>query len=206
MYQGLGQIETALDLAGTIAGKAWDMLDAFAGLFGVGEGRREADVIVPVQNDIAARLDAITGGSSLVNLDRAATSTLQSYFSEVDQLKRFFLEFIHDPRFEDGRASAQAEADMLPIFDGILAAIRQRLQARGATVPALQPSQSYGVPRLSYPTASSPYLPESGYIPPTSPIREVYDRPTSRIVTADSGSGLLLPVAIGGALLLLLRR
>lgn len=210
----LGQFDplSAIELSGaviTVFRRAEEML-------GIGEGRREADVIVPVQNQIHDRLAQISAAVNSGNIQQ-----LQMWFAEVQQMGIYFLNFLRDPRFTDGRASEQAANDIMPLIDGsgdyawpnlvpggiarqdggLSGQITRRILALGGKVGPSQISQSFGVPQLQVPEPGHPYLPEAGYLPPTAPLPEVTAAGIVPVVT-----GALPWLIAGGGLLFLLAR
>lgn len=86
----------------------------------IGRGRREADIIVPLQNQLinpqgTGQLDQITQ----VLVHNPNVPALQSMFSAVQRIASAFMEFISDTsRFTDGRASEQAANTIFPYIDG----------------------------------------------------------------------------------------
>lgn len=84
----------------------------------IGAGRREADVITPVQNSVQSRLaqiDAAVGHDAMGTEDM---NLLQTVLNELQTTGGNFLSFLRDPRFTDGRASGQAANTIMPILDG----------------------------------------------------------------------------------------
>lgn len=138
----------------------------------IGAGRREADIITPVANSLVnpqrtGRLDEIVR-----EYPSAGISKLQDLYNELIQIRVSYLAFLHDDRFTDGRASAQAEADMIPLIDDNLDKIAARIQQLGGRIT--QPSQvtqNTGTwqPRLNYPAqATFPAIPQAGVIWPNA--------------------------------------
>ena len=80
---------------------------------GIGKGRREADVITPVQNQLANRLGAIWANKEQLNCEQ-----LQQGYVEQWQLGLAFMEFVLRPEFTDRRASGQALNGIMPMIDG----------------------------------------------------------------------------------------
>lgn len=85
----------------------------------IGRGRQEADVIVPVQNQLinpagTGQLDQITQ----VFLQRPSVAGLQSLMTQIQRIGNAFMDFIEDPAFKDGRASEQAANTIFPYLDG----------------------------------------------------------------------------------------
>lgn len=85
----------------------------------VGRGRQEADIIVPVQNQLinpsgTGQLDQITQ----IFLQRPGIAGLQALMDQVRRIGNAFMDFISDPAFQDGRASEQAANTIFPYIDG----------------------------------------------------------------------------------------
>jgi hypothetical protein len=85
----------------------------------IGRGRQEADLIVPIQNQLinpqgSGQLDQITQ----VLVHRPSVMGLQALFDQVIRIGNAFMDFIEDPAFKDGRASEQAANTMFPYIDG----------------------------------------------------------------------------------------
>lgn len=91
-------------------------LNAFEGWLGIGAGRKEADLIVPTQNDIEGRLGQITNAILLGR--NVSVPELQSYYRELWQLGVGFMEFVSQAVFTDRRASGQALNTIMPYIDG----------------------------------------------------------------------------------------
>jgi hypothetical protein len=117
MLNGLGQIDpTSAALAIADAKHMWDDL---INALGIGAGRREADVVTPVQNRIfngsvaplVDYLTAIHNGSVKVDC-----TTLTSDLAVMDAAEKQWLSFLHDTKWQDGRAAQQGEATLAPWF------------------------------------------------------------------------------------------
>lgn len=97
---------------GQLASQFVTTLQAVSQMFG--KGRKEADQIVPIQNDygnlLASANQAVASG-----VDR---ETLIHYEMIVAQGYAAFDQFTRDPRFTDGRASKQARQTIRPLVDG----------------------------------------------------------------------------------------
>ena len=93
------------------------MLNQFQSWFGIGAGRREADVIVPVQNNLVYNaLSQITNQISLGQ--NPSTDVLASLYRQVWILAVSFQEFVLQRQFTDRRASGQALNTVMPYIDG----------------------------------------------------------------------------------------
>ena len=85
----------------------------------IGRGRNEADIIVPIQNQLinpqgTGQLDQITQ----ILVRRPSVQGLQALYDEVQRIGGAFLQFVSDPAFKDGRASAQAADTIMPYING----------------------------------------------------------------------------------------
>lgn len=87
-------------------------INTVEGWFGIGNGRREADAIGPLQRRIGDRLGEISGALATADLTH-----LQAMYAEVQAMEQEFVKFCNDPRFTDGRASHQALYGTDPITD-----------------------------------------------------------------------------------------
>lgn len=82
----------------------------------IGKGRREADVIVPVQNQLMNYLGLVTNNLVAGNL---TVNQLQAYLWIVQQVGVKFIAFVSNTNeFHDGRASAQALNTIMPYING----------------------------------------------------------------------------------------
>jgi hypothetical protein len=114
---GLGQIEVlALQEAYVHAKDLWEDIKQ---IFGIGAGAREADVIVPLQNQIHQQVLAPVGDY----LERLRTHQITGTCAECTQWKAQlvaaetqWLTYLHTTEWQDGRAAQQAEATLAPIF------------------------------------------------------------------------------------------
>lgn len=92
------------------------IIENFLATFGIGAGRREADIIVPVQNRLLYNLGLITD-QFRVGMS-PSLGTLQSLRSQVLTLTNNFVVFVLNRRFTDRRASGQALNTVMPYVDG----------------------------------------------------------------------------------------
>lgn len=178
----------------------------------VGKGRREADAIVPVQNAVGQRLDEINR-----SIPNGSIPQLQGWWDELRQTAAEFRKFVGDPRFTDGRASRQALDTIMPLIDGTdasgypcitnqwgnpcnggtMGTIERQLYSLGGMLPPPQITQGPGMgPTLQTPLPGLPFLPQSGYIPPTSPNASIH---SAGIIPVGSSDNTLL---VAGGLLL----
>lgn len=105
---------------GTLAGSTISIfsnaIKSFETWLGIGKGRAEADIIVPVQNELMNRLNQVTNA---ILLGKSPSMVeLQGYYLEVWQLGLGFMEFVINPQFTDRRASGQALNGIMPYIDG----------------------------------------------------------------------------------------
>ena len=95
------------------ADRARDIFSDIGGWFG--RGRREADIIVPVQEQFGRFLEnannAIRSPDTTVVRLRELGAELAQWWGEFDS-------FTRDTRFTDGRASVQARNTIRPLVDG----------------------------------------------------------------------------------------
>lgn len=107
---GIGQIASvALTTIST-------MLNQFETWFRIGAGRREANVIVPVQNNLVAQLGVIT--NQILTGDTPSLDQLIGFYRQVWVLGVSFQEFVLMRNFTDRRASGQALNTVMPYIDG----------------------------------------------------------------------------------------
>ena len=116
-YSGMGEIDVNA-FGGVLAGAkvAWDNL---VQALGIGAGRKEADIIVPIQNkvvnDIIAPIyafdDAVLNKNQPVDCNQA-----RSFLASVTSAEQQWLNYLHLTKWQDGRAATQAEATLQPYF------------------------------------------------------------------------------------------
>lgn len=92
------------------------MLTLFESWFGIGAGRREADLIVPVQNQLMAHLGTIT--NQILVGTTPGISDLITMYRDVWASFVAFQEFVLMCNFTDRRASGQALNTVMPYADG----------------------------------------------------------------------------------------
>jgi hypothetical protein len=103
---------------GVLAGAkvAWDNL---VQALGIGAGRQEADIIVPIQNKVVSDIiapiyafdDAVLNKNQPVDCNEART-----YLASVTSAEQQWLNYLHLTKWQDGRAATQAEATLQPYF------------------------------------------------------------------------------------------
>jgi hypothetical protein len=101
-----------------------------------GKGRREADLIVPFQNqlgDLLGLVDREMQYATSVDQLWAIGVELQS---AADEFYKFIGHPTYSPPWEDGRAGRQAYATIEPQVTGRLVQLRNRITAAGGIPPA----------------------------------------------------------------------
>jgi hypothetical protein len=91
-------------------------VNQFEAWFHIGAGRREANIIVPVQNQLMAHLGTIT--NQILTGSSPAITDLQSMYRDVWASAVAFQEFVLMCNFTDRRASGQALNTVMPYIDG----------------------------------------------------------------------------------------
>lgn len=107
---GVGQV------ASVVIQSAAQFIAKFESWFGIGAGRREADLIVPVQNDMMAALGNVT--NQILTGQDPSVDTLASLYRQVWARGVSFQEFVLMKNFTDRRASGQALNTVMPYIDG----------------------------------------------------------------------------------------
>jgi hypothetical protein len=95
---------------------ALQAIKQFEAWFHIGYGRREADIIVPVQNQLMGHLGTIT--NQILTGASPSVSDLQSFYRDVWSSAVAFQEFVLMKQFTDRRASGQALNTVMPYIDG----------------------------------------------------------------------------------------
>jgi hypothetical protein len=111
--------------AGVTAGALVGKIEQF---LGIGAGRREADQIVPFQNEVFETvlrpiIEAKDSGQAL------SYAQLKAMVDALDTTERAWLRFLHETDWSDGRAAVQAEDTL----DDMFASVRNELVQRAAT-------------------------------------------------------------------------
>jgi len=184
------------------------VLDLIGGWFSrIGAGRREADAIVPTQNELGDYLTAVDNELR----KPLSVSDLQTLYAQLQQVWEGFLEFIYAPEFtQDGdqRASDGARRTMEWQVNDRLRQISERLIAAGSRVeaPVITQNTASSIATLQPYQPGSPYFPQSGTLPPVN----TYPRPVFPSRTVEEpfvlSPSIALAVAAVGAWLLLGRR
>ena len=132
---GLGFVDPAtaalmLSQAKTTLSNAIAQIENF---LGIGAGRREADLIVPTQKLITAQVLApISAAVQPGEIEQSTCNELHVLLTTLNQAETKWLEFLHDSRWIDGRASAQAESTLAPYFTGLRADLTDEIQVKCA--------------------------------------------------------------------------
>jgi hypothetical protein len=96
--------------------------------FGIGQGRMEADKIVPIQNYIHYNVLApIAEAVNATYKDALSRSQLNSMLEALLTTKENWLNFLHNTQWSDGRAAVQAEDTLAFLFDDQERKIRELL-------------------------------------------------------------------------------
>lgn len=120
-YSGLGQFDPATIAAVQEAFvHAKDLWNNLMKIFGIGAGAKEADAIVPLQNQMLAQilapvsdfLTAVHNGT--IN---PSCGEVQTWQTQLNTHKAKWLEFLHGTKWADGRAAQQAEATLAPYWN-----------------------------------------------------------------------------------------
>jgi hypothetical protein len=126
---GLGQLDPAtllaIDEAFVHMKDLWNNLKQ---IFGIGVGAHEADVIVPLQNQITTTVLAPI--SDFLTQVKAGTihptcTEYKTWLSQLTATETKWLDYLHKTQWADGRAAQQAEATLKPYFT----AMKSELQA-----------------------------------------------------------------------------
>lgn len=197
----------------------------------VGSGRREADVISPVQDQLTAWI-----GLTRERIPGATVDELQALHADALQVAADYRAFVSDEAFTDGRASRQSLDAIMPYLDGTradgtLVAVtihgnptdgglvgeleRAILERGGAVAPALSFTQGAGGQSVDtgarFGISEANTLPQAGMIPPA--ITELWAHVTGRTATGEADPGAVAQQAamiqwllIGGVLYALFRR
>lgn len=131
---GLGQIDPATIVALQEAFvHAKDLWEDLQNIFGIGAGRREADVIVPIQNQITQQILAPVGDflERVRNNQVVATcAECTTWKTQLDAAEQKWLTYLHTTKWVDGRAAQQAEATLAPIFQSQKTELQQCITAK----------------------------------------------------------------------------
>lgn len=96
---------------------AIQVIDGITRFLGIGSGRKEADEIVPYQNRI--HYEVLAPIAEAVNADYApylCQSQLQAMLDALTATEDWWLQFLHNTQWSDGRAAEQAEQTLEFLF------------------------------------------------------------------------------------------
>ena len=96
---------------------AIQVIDSISRFFGIGSGRKEADEIVPYQNRI--HYEVLAPIAEAVNADYApylCQPQLQAMLDALIATEEWWLQFLHNTQWSDGRAAVQAEETLEFLF------------------------------------------------------------------------------------------
>ena len=137
---GLGQIDpgTAFAINQAVV-HAKDLWDDIQKIFGIGAGRREADAITPLQDQIMAQVLVPVGAflqEVRTGVNTTATcSEFQTDLAQVKAAETHWLNFLHQTQWQDGRAATNAEATLKPIFDSQRTELTALVQQKCGSIP-----------------------------------------------------------------------
>lgn len=114
---------------------ALTIIATITNFFGFGSGRKEADQIVPIQNQVFGNvIQPIFDITHGVQGPSLSTQTLTAMLDAILAVKAKWLTFLHDTDWSDGRAATQAEAGLAPYFDETERKIRELLQTSSTSI------------------------------------------------------------------------
>lgn len=169
----------------------------------IGAGRREADAIVPTQNELGDYLTAVD------NVLKQALSIpdLQSVYAQLLDVWGEFLAFIFADEFTadgDTRASDGARETMEWQVEDRLRQIAERIVAMGGRVESpstVMQGAGSAVPRLETYSPGSAYFPQAGALPPVNTLPPLLFQSGGAAPAPASGLMLAAAAALGGWLL-----
>jgi hypothetical protein len=138
---GLGQIDpTGAALAIADAKHLWDDL---VNALGIGAGRREADIIVPVQNKVFdGSVKPIV--DYLTNLKNGTIqpdcTILRNDLAGLSSVETQWLNYLHATKWQDGRAATQAEATLEPWFTNTKADLQSHINESCSSIGSIIPT------------------------------------------------------------------
>lgn len=116
MATGTGFIPGIGQIAATAITTFKSFISSFESWFGIGAGRREADIIVPTQNNLMTYLGGIT--NQILVGQTPSLDVLLGLYRQVWMSGVAFQEFVLQGQFTDRRASGQALNTVMPFIDG----------------------------------------------------------------------------------------
>jgi hypothetical protein len=165
--RGLGDINdlAALDPE-PISSSILKIVGMISRLLGIGAGRMEADVIVPIQNEVVASVIGpasayLTPGQTTPDTSQLTQQDLDVIQQALEKTERVWLDFLHNTSWKDGRAANQAETTLAPYFSGLLGRVRElrataptsiiqsitggsNVEITGADIPGGPPPETFG--------------------------------------------------------------
>lgn len=129
---GLGDF--TVDDANSLATGTGQIVAKIEAFFGVGGGRREADQIVPIANEITRTIFAPIS-AALEHGSALSYNDLQLMWHSLTTTEDRWLAFLHTTDWKDGRAAAQAERDFVPYFSSFKTRISALLGNISGTIP-----------------------------------------------------------------------
>ena len=128
----------------------------------IGSGRKEADKIVPVQNELMALVTQI-----IDSYPRSRSiADLQSMLAILQANWKKFQDFVGNRSvFPDGRAAQQALGDVGPYVRSLQGSLIQRITDLGGGTQPMTLMQGPGVPSLRFPEYGIAQLPQAGSLP-----------------------------------------
>jgi hypothetical protein len=156
--------------------------------FNIGAGRREADQIVPYQNDVHYNVLAPVASALEGDL---SYNQLQSLYKALTDAETAWLKFLRETQWSDGRAATQAESTLAPIFSSLKSQLVSRLSAKtgglfsGETITTWFPSY---VPGLG---------PEAVFPMPGTALPGPQGLPVAPVAAAGISGAVILPVLLG---------
>ncbi len=110
-----------------ISHAALNLIGAISSVFGIHSGSSEADVIVPIQNQLVSTVIAPISDALTLHGPDMTYETLQSLWNSLETAKQKWLNFLHQ-QWSDGRAAKQAESGLQPYFSDLETKIQGFLQ------------------------------------------------------------------------------
>lgn len=115
---------------------AKDLWNDIQQIFGIGAGRHEADIIVPIQNQLTNTILAPVGDflqQVRTGLHVPTCTECSTWLGQLKQAQTSWLNYLHNTQWQDGRAAQQAEATLAPIFKSQLDELQQCVTAKCGT-------------------------------------------------------------------------
>jgi hypothetical protein len=177
-----------------ISSAALNIIDAITGFFGLGAGRKEADKIVPIQNQVVSGVIApIAAAVNDPNANTLSYQSLQKMWDAITATEAKWLAFLHNTDWSDGRAAGQAETTLQPYFTDQ----KNKIQALMQTASTSIIQYVTGTPDV--PGLVIPPIPGSGSSAP-GPVYGPTKPPVSSSPLA-AGFSTFVPVLLGVGLL-----